>query len=486
MDPEEDIRRAGEEIGLELDDETIEILATQHAQQDDILGELDEFSPEPTNRSFDEPTDEEDPNAAYLHQCDVRRETGGKLEGTDIGIKDNIAVAGIPMTCGSPVLDEHVPPEDAVVVTRLLNAGGRIIGKTNMDEFAFGGESATMRFRLARNPIDTERQPGSSSAGSGVAIAEGSADLALGSDTGGSVRFPAAWCGVVGVKPSRGMVPQHGFVNYAPTLDCIGLLTNDLETAARGLEVIAGGHPRDERTLGRSCDGCTAAVSAGPESIESLRLGRPRDLFGSAPELERVVDRRLDELEDRGATIVDLSIDHYDAWKPAWLGIAMTEFGHYLDDGLLRIGTTSVDLSEISNRFSQSDSNQIGDPVTSAWLYAHHLRQEFGDVPYVLANRAREKLTEGFDDALSTVDALVSPTVPMLPPKWEEDIGDVFGALANTGPLNVTGHPAISIPAGSIDGLPVGAQLVGSRFGDAELFRAAAALDSTVDSDSPI
>jgi len=202
-----DVERYAERAGVPVDEETAAAFAEQFAQQDQLLADLDALEPpEPPERDHWEPTEEDDPLAAFLTRCDVEGGSG-PLDGMTVGVKDNLAVAGIPMTCGSPVLESYVPEFDATVVERLLDAGARVVGKTNMDELAFGGEEATMRFRLAGNPHDPDRHPGSSSAGSGIAAATGEVDLAVGSDTGGSIRFPAAWSGTPGIKPTRGSSP---------------------------------------------------------------------------------------------------------------------------------------------------------------------------------------------------------------------------------------------------------------------------------------
>jgi Asp-tRNA(Asn)/Glu-tRNA(Gln) amidotransferase A subunit family amidase len=473
----EDVQEYAADAGLTVGEEAT-ALAEQFAAQDELLEPLERFADgDPPDRRYWSPDEDDDPYAAFLTRCDIG-DGAGPLDGLRVAIKDNVAVAGVPMTCGAPLLEGYVPPADATVVERLLNAGARIVGKANMDEFAFGGSRDTMRLRLARNPNDPDRQPGSSSAGSGVAVTTGDADVAIGSDTGGSIRFPAAWCGIVGLKPTRGLVSHHGFVQYAKTLDNVGLLARETGVVAKALQAIAGPDRRDERTKSATVGDYASAVAQGRDGDPTeLTIGKIADVDGNSPELDAGTDAALDELADAGATVREVSIPGYDVWLPAWLGLGMTEVGAYLDaratnHWVLAAGNPAFSATLADRLPDRSD--ELGSTVVSAWLYRHHLRERYGDRYYALAHRARRTLTDGVDAALDEVDVLASTTVPMLPPMWDEPVEDVFSALANTGPFNVSGHPAVSIPAGSVNGLPVGLQFVGEQFDEAGVLRAAA------------
>jgi len=451
--------------------------------QDDLVARLDELeAPTPPDREFREPTEDEDPNAAFLSRCDLHRTDDGVLSGLTVAVKDNIAVAGLPMTAGSPLFADHVPSEDATVVERILDAGGRIVGKANMDEFALGGDAATMRFRLARNPNDPDHQPGGSSAGSGVAVADGLADVALGSDTGGSVRFPASFCGVVGLKPSRGLVPLTGLVQFSKLNDEIGVLADSVADAARTLDAIAGPDPRDATTDGAIAEAYVDAVEGvDAAAVESLTVGVPEELFGGDPAVDRAVRNALDDLAAAGATVREVSIPHFEYAIPAWWAIAMMEITAYVERNGSNFWQRSVGDPAFTAALDEAlaeRSDELGDYPAEALLYGQHLLATDGPEYYARAQRARELVTAGVAEALTEVDVLAGPTTPMVAPAWDGDSyledSTLDEAVRTTGPFNLTGHPAISVPCGRNDGLPVGLQFVGPRGADAATLRAAA------------
>lgn len=474
-----DIERYARTIGFDPEEIDAQSVLDAVAVQDEIVSTLDDLTASsPPDRQHWPPDEDEDPNAAFLRMVDVKRTSDGPLDGVEIGVKDNIALGGVPMTCGSPLLEEHVPARDATVVGRLLDAGARIVGKTNMDEFALGGGKETMRFRMAQNPNRRGYQPGGSSSGSGVAVSEGTVDAALGSDTGGSVRFPASFCGVVGVKPSRGLVSHDGFVQFSKTVDAIGVLGRGVEVTAKTLSAISGHDWRDEATRrARSTQFSEATTQSEPTT---LRIGVPDELFGLADEPDECVQGALDRLADAGATVEPVSIPDFEYAIPSWMGIALTEMAAYIGENLLHFWQTSSPLQTLVDRFGDQASERtasLGEPVIETALYGRHLSKTHDNRYYVLGQEGRRRVTDGVDHALSEVDVLASPTCPLLPPKWGEGyLGDagLFDAMRNTAPFNLTGHPAVSVPCGTVGDLPIGLQFVAPHFQEETAFRAAA------------
>jgi Asp-tRNA(Asn)/Glu-tRNA(Gln) amidotransferase A subunit family amidase len=360
----ETVLQYAERAQFSVTEEEADAFAEDFEAQDKMLTTLNDLSDcSPPSREYRDPDEDDDNLGAFLTWCNLKRTTEGCLNGMSIAVKDNIAVAGIPMTCGSPLLEDYVPPEDATVITRLLDAGARIVGKANMDEFAFGGDESTMRFRLARNPRNPEHQPGRSSSGSGVAVGDELVDAALGSDTAGSIRFPAAWSGIVGMKPTRGLVPHHGFVQFAKTLDNVGPLARSTKIVARILEVIAGGDSQDQYTTGVTVGKYVNAAERGASnSLEGLTIGLPEELFGHAPELDDVTQGALNNMKDAGAELRDVSIDGYQYAIPAWLAIAMTEVGAYFRANLTNYWLQGLSEPTLAAAFFEELSENKDEP----------------------------------------------------------------------------------------------------------------------------
>ncbi|MEF8814841.1 MAG: amidase family protein [Halovenus sp.] len=479
----EDVRKYAKRARLDQSRIDRDDQITAIEAQDDLVSKLDELdSPSAPDREYWDPDETEDPYAAFLTRCDLHRTDDGVLAGRTVAVKDNIAVAGVPMTCGSPLLTDHVPDEDATVVERLLDAGGRIVGKANMDEFALGGDADAMRFRLARNPNDPDHQPGGSSAGSGVAVANDQVDVALGTDTGGSVRFPASFCGVVGFKPSRGLVPLTGFVQFSKLNDEIGVLSNAVEDAARALAAMAGPDSRDDATRGATTGAYVDAVrDVDGAAAGDLTVGVPDELFGGDPAVDETVRHAIDELAGAGATVREVSIRHFAYAIPAWWAIAMTEVAAYVASNGVNYWQRSESSTELAVAMAEAFEErpgELGEYTADVLIYGHHLMEQYGNEYYARAQRARELVTDGVDTALDGVDVLAGPTTPMVAPAWdgenylEDDTLDE--AVRTTGPFNLTGHPAVSVPCGESDGLPVGLQFVGARDDDVGVLRTAA------------
>jgi len=418
---------------------------------------------------------------AFITETDIEGEAGGPLDGTTVAVKDNISTEGVPTTCGSRMLEDYEAPYDATVVERLTEAGGTIVGKANMDEFGMGTTTETSYFGPTKNPVDEERVPGGSSGGSAAAVAAGEADVALGSDTGGSVRAPAAFCGVVGIKPTYGLVSRYGLVAYANSLEQIGPIAPTVEEAAELLDVIAGPDPRDGTTRDEGADSDYAGAAEG--DVDGLTVGVPRELVEGAD--DRVVERfeaSLDDLRAQGGETVEVDLPSCEYAVAAYYVIAMSEASSNLArfDGV-RYGNSGGFDGNWNETFAAARSEGFGDEVKRRILLGTYaLSAGYHDKYYKQAQEARSWVKQDFDEAFEDVDVLASPTMPVLPPKLGESLDDpvqMYLADANTTPANLANLPAISVPAGEADGLPVGLQFVGPKFGEETIVNAAAAVE---------
>ncbi len=411
----------------------------------------------------------------------IESESDGPLDGRRVALKDNISTEGVLTTCGSAMLEEYVPPYDATVVERLTESGATIVGKTNMDEFGMGTTTETSHFGPTTNPVDEERVPGGSSGGSAAAVAAGEADLALGSDTGGSVRCPAAFCGVVGIKPTYGLVSRYGLVAYANSLEQIGPLAPTVKEAAELLDVIAGPDERDATTRQEGAD--TNYTSATDGDIEGTTIGVLTSLVDGADErVASVFEARIADLEDWGAEIQEVELASLDHAVQAYYVIAMSEASSNLArfDGV-RYGLSGGFDGDWNDAFARAREAGFGPEVKRRILLGTYaLSAGYHDKYYKKAQDARAWIKQDFDRALDEADVLAAPTMPVLPPKLGESLDDplqLYLMDANTVPVNLADLPAISVPAGTADGLPVGAQFIGPAFGERAVIRAASALE---------
>ncbi|GAB7121070.1 Asp-tRNA(Asn)/Glu-tRNA(Gln) amidotransferase subunit GatA [Natrinema pallidum] len=404
----------------------------------------------------------------------------GPLAGKTVAVKDNISTDGVRTTCGSRMLEDYVPPYDATVVSRLKAAGATIVGKANMDEFGMGTTTETSYFGETDNPAAPGHVPGGSSGGSAAAVAAGEADLALGSDTGGSVRCPAAFCGVVGIKPTYGLVSRYGLIAYGNSLEQIGPFGETVEDAAQLLDVIAGSDDRDATTRSEGDDSSYADAATG--DVDGLSIGVPTELLEGAD--EGVVEtfwEALDDLEERGASYHEVSLPSVEHAVEAYYVIAMSEASSNLArfDGV-RYGHSGGYDGNWNETFARAREEGFGDEVKRRILLGTYaLSAGYHDKYYKKAQDARAWVKQDFDEALSEADVLASPTMPVPPFELGESVDDplqLYLADANTVPVNLADLPAISVPAGETDGLPVGLQFVGPAFGEERLIRAASAL----------
>jgi aspartyl-tRNA(Asn)/glutamyl-tRNA(Gln) amidotransferase subunit A len=419
---------------------------------------------------------------AFVTETEIAATGDGPLSDRTVAVKDNISTEGVRTTCGSAMLAEYVPPYDATVVERLRAAGATVVGKANMDEFGMGTTTETSAFGPTRNPVDESRVPGGSSGGSAAAVAAGEADLALGSDTGGSIRCPAAFCGVVGIKPTYGLVSRYGLIAYANSLEQIGPIAPTVEEAAELLDVIAGPDERDATTQDAGTDGDYAAAADG--DVDGLAIGVPTELLDGAD--ERVVDAFWDaiaDLEAEGAEYHEVSLPSVEHAVQAYYVIAMSEASSNLArfDGV-RYGVSGGYEGNWNDAFARAREEGFGPEVKRRILLGTYaLSAGYQDKYYKKAQDARAWVAQDFDGALEDADVLASPTMPVLPFELGESLDDplqMYLADANTVPVNLANLPAISVPAGEADGLPVGLQLIGPTFGEEAIVRAASALEA--------
>ena len=418
----------------------------------------------------------------YITETSLAGEDGS-LAGKSVAVKDNISTEGVRTTCGSAMLESYVPPYDATVVERLLEAGATIPGKANMDEFGMGTTTETSAFGPTENPAAPGHVPGGSSGGSAAAVAAGEADLALGTDTGGSVRCPAAFCGVVGIKPTYGLVSRYGLVAYANSLEQIGPLAPSVEEAAGLLEVIAGPDERDSTTRDARTHGSDYEyVAAADGDVDGLEIGIPTELVEGAE--ETVTDRfwdAIDRLESEGASYHEVSLPSLEHAVEAYYVIAMSEASSNLArfDGV-RYGKSGGYEGNWNESFASAREEGFGEEVKRRILLGTYaLSAGYHDKYYKKAQDARAWVEQDFDEAFKSADVLASPTMPVTPFELGESLDDplkMYLADANTTPVNLANLPAISVPVGDADGLPVGLQFIGPAFGEQQIIRAGSAL----------
>jgi aspartyl-tRNA(Asn)/glutamyl-tRNA(Gln) amidotransferase subunit A len=402
----------------------------------------------------------------------------GMLAGMVVAIKDNIVMKGVPTTCGSRILSNFVPPYDATVIRKLLEQDAILIGKTNLDEFAMGSSTETSNFAATRNPHDADRVPGGSSGGSASAVAAGLCCGALGSDTGGSIRQPASFCGVVGLKPTYGRVSRFGLVAFASSLDQIGPLSQTVSDNALLLKSIAGYDPNDS----------TCAKVAVPDydsflqqEVKGLKIGKPVEYFsrGLDPEINRAIENVLESLARRGAEIVEVSLPNLEYAISAYYIIATAEASSNLErfDGA-RYGFRSAGAKNLEEMYVKSRSEGFGPEVKRRiMLGTFVLSSGYYDAYYRKAMQVRTLIKNDFDRVLKQVDCLITPTSPTTAFKLEEKLDDPLQMYLSdiyTVSVNLAGLPALSLPcAKDHQGLPVGIQFIAKPFDEGMLFRIA-------------
>ena len=408
---------------------------------------------------------------------------GGPLTGIPVAVKDNLNTAGLETTCASKILDGFVPLRDATAVARLREAGVVILGKTNMDEFAMGSSTENSAYGATRNPWDRERVPGGSSGGSAVAVAAGMAPLALGSDTGGSIRQPAALCGVVGLKPTYGRVSRSGLVAFGSSLDQIGPLSREVADAARLLQVIAGADPRDSTSVDQPLADYAAACERG---VDGMRIGMPPEYVdeGLDPEIASAVRSAARELERQGASVEQISLPHTRYSIPTYYLLATAEASSNLARyDAVRYGRRADGAGRLGEMYRESRGQGFGPEVKRRiMLGTYALSAGYYDQFYGTAQRARTLLRQDFLDVFAGgIELLLTPATPTTAFRLGEKTQDPLEMYLQdvyTATANLAGLPGICLPVGKSDaGLPIGCQLIAPPFAEEELFRAGAALE---------
>ena len=436
----------------------------------------------------------ENPHNAWYMKTDIRGKETGLLAGKRVALKDTICVAGVPMGAGTAVMDGFVPDVDATVVTRILDAGGIIAGKAVTEGFSFGGAGHNSATGPVRNPRDPSRSSGGSSNGSAALVAAREVDMAIGGDQGGSVRLPASWCGVYGMKPTRGVIPYTGAIPMDPTLDHLGPMANSAREVALLLDAVAGPDGLDPRQSEFSPEPCSAALNG---SVEGLRIGVLEEGFAyegtSQPDVDQAVHEAARHFATLGAAVEPVSIPAHRDGQAILVALAIE--GAYatlvLGNGMGHgwSGFYNSHLLEYFSRAMPRRANDLSPSAKSFLFLGGHIHNHYHGKYYAKAQNLRRSFAAAYDEVFRQVDLLLLPATPMkaseLPP---DDCGPVesvhrsFEMFVGTGgQFNITGMPAISVPCAMSDGLPVGMALAGRRFEDATVLNAAHAFEESTD-----
>lgn len=414
----------------------------------------------------------------------ARGESIAPLAGIPGALKDNICLKGTKTTCASKMLANFVPPYDATVTAKLLAANAVFVGKTNLDEFAMGSSTENSGFFVTHNPWDTNTVPGGSSGGSAAAVAAGEAIWALGSDTGGSIRQPAAYCGLVGMKPTYGLVSRYGLVAFASSLDQIGPITRDVTDCALVMNAIAGYDAKDSTSINAAVPDYTAALTGG---VKGLTIGLPREYFGPGMDssVRQAVETAVKQLESAGANIKEVSMPNTEYALSTYYLIATAE----ASSNLARFDGVSYGFrgegNDIVSMYKNSRTQGFGDEVLRRiMLGTYALSSGYYDAYYMKALKVRTLIKQDFDQAFADVDILATPTTPRTAFRIGEKVDDPFTMYLEdvcTVPINLAGVPALSLPCGFTGGLPIGLQLIGRPLGEETLLRAAYAYEQIGD-----
>ncbi|MDK2919464.1 MAG: aspartyl-tRNA(Asn)/glutamyl-tRNA(Gln) amidotransferase subunit [Candidatus Petromonas sp.] len=407
----------------------------------------------------------------------------GPLGGVPVAIKDNICMKGVKTTCASKMLEDFIPPYDATVIEKLKDAGAVIIGKVNMDEFAMGSSTENSYFKKTKNPWDLSKVPGGSSGGSAASVAAGFTPIALGSDTGGSIRQPAAFCGTVGLKPTYGLVSRYGLIAFGSSLDQIGPITKTVKDCAVGLLAIQGHDPMDSTSVQHEVE--KDYLDEIEKGVKGFKIGVPKEFFmeGLDKEIGRAIRKSMERLEGMGAEVEEFSLPIEDSGLSAYYIISSAEASSNLAryDGV-RYGYRSKDFDDFEELIVKTRTEGFGNEVKRRiMLGTYVLSSGYYDAYYKKAMKYRKKIQKSYREAFEKYDLILGPTSPILPFTVGEKINnplEMYLADIYTVNVNLAGLPAISMPCGfSNTKLPIGLQLIGDHFTEKKLLRAAYALE---------
>ena len=483
--------------GLELTDDDLESFQGLMGGVLESYARLDELTEPSLPVSYPRtpgyrPQPEDNPLGAWYWRTDLKGASSGPLAGKTLAIKDNVCVAGVPMMNGSSILEGYTPEIDATIVTRILDAGGHIVGKAVCENLCFSGGSHTNATGPVLNPHNHSRTTGGSSCGSGALVAAGMVDMAIGGDQGGSIRMPASWCGIYGHKPTYGLVPYTGIMPIEITLDHTGPMTRNVHDAALLLEVLAGPDGLDPRQqAGLQGQAYTQTLSG---DIGGLRIGVVEEGFGwdvSEPDVDDSVREAAQAFEKLGATVTPVSLPWHRDGRHVWNSIAtegptllMVEGGGM---GTNWKGHYTTSLLDAAARGRLTRPNDLSETVKMVILLGRYMQEHYHGHYYAKAQNMARALGAAYDAALQEYDLLLMPTLPMKATKIpgpdasrEEYVQRALEMLHNTCPFDVTGHPALTAPCAVSEGLPVGMMLIGRHGDDATVLRAADAFEKNV------
>ena len=487
-----------DEMGLDLTDADVEsYIGIFEGQINDynIVDAMPDNLPEvkyPRTPGY-QPRGEENKYNAWYVKTEVKGASEGKLKGRQVVLKDNIMLAGVPMMNGAATLEGYMPDVDATVATRLLDAGATIVGKAHCESFCMSGGSHTNAKGAVHNPHKMGYMAGGSSSGSAALVASGEVDLAIGGDQGGSIRMPASYCGIYGMKPTHGLVPYTGIMPIEVYIDHTGPMTNNVEDNALMLEVLAGEDEYDPRQYNVETHPYTQALK-GKEGLKGMRIAVVKEGYMQANAEEDVnikVKAATSVLRSLGATVEEVSIPMHlvgpSLWTPIGVEGSTQTMMHGDGYGLSRSDLYVTSLMDFHRNW-RTRANELSETMKIVTMLGTYIRKYYGSRYYGKAMNQTRLLTAAYDKVLNEYDLLVMPTtaiksqpIPAPDASREEIVQRAFEMLANTSPFDITHHPAMSIPCGMSEGLPVGLQLVGKHFDEATIYRAAHGFQEGVD-----